>query len=348
MTESFRLRHVNWIVGLFMLVIIVALLVATLVVMNSQNFFAKEVRYYTTISQDELGTLKKGAEVLLKGEVVGRVQKIDFAEGQNLRVTLVILDTSRQDILEGSTVLIRAPLVANPSMEIIRGPSNGQPIAATWENPGYLPLGDTSGANLADVGQSVGQGMAQIVDNFDRARSAITWGMGAFRSLSQTTERGVEPTLSELRSAIQELRETTARSEITLKHTLEDIAETSRTLNDRTKSSAQNLDSNIEEMQQSLAVVERASVERLRGIQDSLDKLNLDIERAVDSFESVMKDIKKVSPELPDTLDGVDNAVGDADDVIDGIKRHPLLRKYVEQEKGTRQAAPSSIRGGGP
>ena len=62
----------------------------------------------------------------------------------------------------------------------------------------------------------------------------------------------------------------------------------------------------------------------------------------------MMDDLKKVSQDLPETKDSIDNAVGDADDVIDGVKRHPLLKKFVDQEKGTRQAAPASVRGGSP
>lgn len=350
MTESFRLRHVNWIVGAFLLLIIAAFLVVTLILLNFQGYFGFNVRYRTTIEQEQLRGLKKGAEVFLKGEPIGRVESIEFGAGRSLIITTKVNQRFKNDIVEDSTVLIRTSIVGSvATLEIIRGPAENSPIVASYDSPGVLPIDPgASGADLADVGSSVGQGMAQIVDNFDRARSAIVWGMNAVRSLSQTTERGVDPAMTELRLAIAELRETTARTEITLKHTLEDIAQTSRTMNDRTKSSSQNLDSNIEEMQQSLAVVERASVERLKGIQQSLDKLNLDIERAVDSFESVMLDVKKVSPDLPETKDSLDNAISDADDVIDGVKRHPLLKRFVDQEKGTRQAAPASVRGGGP
>jgi ABC-type transporter Mla subunit MlaD len=348
MTESFRLRHVNWIVGLFLLIIISAFLVIVLFMTSAKGLLDTNVLYTTNVPQENLGSLKKGAEVILLGEVVGRVSEMKFGDDQIVIVTSSIRDTYKNQIIDGSEVLIIEPIaVGSPHLKIMRGPAGGAPIAASLEIPGNLPLDESTSA-LGDVGNSVGQGMAQIVDNFDRARSAIVWGMNAFRSLSQTTERSVDPAMNELRQAIAELRATTERSEVTLKHTLEDIAETARTMNDRTKSSSQNLDSNIEEMQQSMAVVERASVERLKGIQQSLDKLNADIERAVDSFESVMVDIKKISPDLPDTKDSIDNAVSDADDVIDGVKRHPLLRKYVDQEKGTRQAAPSSVRGGTP
>lgn len=348
MTESFRLRHVNWIVGLFLLIVFAALLGIVLLTLSAQGYLSKNVSYYTDIPQEDLGSLKKGADVLLLGEVVGKVYAIEPIERQRLKITMRIKEVHRENILEDSTVVLRQPLAVGAAhFEILRGPSGGQPIAASLEAPGYLPLGDP-GSSFADVGQIVGQGMAQIVDNFDRARSAIVWGMNAFRSLSQTTERGVDPAIAELRQAIEELRATTARTEITLKNTLEDIAETSRTVSDRTKNSASNLDANIEEMQQSLATVERATVERLRTIQHSIDQLNRDVTRAVDIFESVMADLKKVTPDLPDTIDSMNNAISDADDVIDGVKRHPLLRKYVEQEKGTRQTAPAAIRGGGP
>jgi ABC-type transporter Mla subunit MlaD len=355
MTESFRLRHVNWIVGLFLLLVIAVALGSILAYIFVTDTYGPKLSYRVDMSQEELGSLKKNADVFLLGEIVGKVNTIEFrnethppaqSPDKDLIVTLRIKKAYEASILEGSTVVLRTPLaVGNAHLEIIRGPANRAKLATNEITPAALPLEERDNP-LNDVGNSVGQGMAQIVDNFDRARSAIVWGMGALQRLSQTTERGVDPALEEMRKAIAELRATTARTEVTLKHTLEDIAETSRTMNDRTKSSSTNLDTNIEEMEQSIADVNhnmKVAIEKLnRDLAASLSKFNL----AMDNFNAIAADIKVVTQDLPTTVDGVNNSIEDADDVISGVKRHPLLKNVVPQDQGTRQAAPASVRGG--
>lgn len=352
MTESFRLRHVNWIVGLFLLLIIVIALGSALSVILVTDTFRKKLPYVARVNQDQLGTLKKGAEVFLLGESVGKVQEIAFVDptqpgiepivaGKDIEITMMIREDVRPKILVGSRIIITQPLggIANSHVEIRRG-REPTAIVATNDQPGKLDV-DESDQALNDVARSVNQGMNQIVDNFDRARSSIVWGMNAFRSLSQTSERGVEPALDELRKAIEELRASTARTESTLKNTLEDIAETSRTMNDRTKTSSTNLDTNIDEMEQTIA-------DANQNMKIAIDKINRDLAISLDKFNDVMDDLKKVTQDLPETKDEVDDAVADADDVIDGLKRHPLLKKHIPQDQGTRQTAPAGVRGGGP
>lgn len=345
MTESFRLRHVNWLVGTFLLLVIAIALGSALAVILVTGTWSPRLPYYALVNQDELGTLKKDAEVFLLGESVGKVEQIEFVDGaqvggKDIRIKMQIQAHFKPKILEGSRIIITQPLggITNAHVEIRRG-RGAQPIAASKTSPGVLEVARAE-SPLNDVGASVSQGMNQIVDNFDRARSSIVWGMNAFRSLSQTSERGVEPALEELRKAITELRASTARTETTLKNTLEDIAETSRTMNDRTKSSSANLDANIEEMEQSIA-------EANRNMKIAIDKVNRDLSVSLDKFNDVMDDLKKVTKDLPETKDEVDDAVSDADDVIDGLKRHPLLKNHIPQEQGTRQAPPAGVRGGG-
>jgi ABC-type transporter Mla subunit MlaD len=341
MTESFRLRHVNWIVGFFLLLILGLALGSVLAYIFVTDTFGTKLTYYTIVKQEELGSLRKGAEVFLLGDSVGKVDDIAFVNGKNIKVTMKIRQTPSENIVTNSRVIISQPFAGftNSHVEIRRGDGTTEILPdANGERELKLAVAENQ---LNDVGASVSQGMAQIVDNFDRARSSIVWGMNAFRSLSQTSERGVEPALEELRKAISELRASTARTETTLKNTLEDIAETSRTMNDRTKSSSANLDANIEEMEQSIA-------EANRNMKIAIDKVNRDLTLSLSKFNDVMDDLKKVSKDLPETKDEVDDAVSDADDVIDGLKRHPLLKNHIPQDQGTRQTAPSSVRGGSP
>lgn len=359
MTESFRLRHVNWIVGLFLLIVMVVALGSILAYIFVYDVGATRLPYEVFMTQEELGSLKKNAEVFLLGENVGKVESIRFRNetdsplpdgkrDKDIVVTLRIKETYKGEIRKESYVVVSTPLaVGNAHIEIIRGSAASSVLTTSETAKAELPLEEKDNP-LNDVGSSVAQGMAQIVDNFDRARSAIVWGMNSVRSLSQATERGVDPALVELRKAIEELRATTARTEVTLKHTLEDVAETSRTMNNSTKTSSANLDTNIEEMEQHIA-------DANRNLKISIDRLNRDLAVSLNKFnqsmakiDSVVDDFKKVSQNLPDTMDEVNDAVEDADAVIDGVKRHPLLKNHVEQDKGTRQAAPASIRGGGP
>lgn len=345
MTESFRLRHVHWIVGFFLLVIFVIAVGTALAIILATDTLTPRIPYQVNLDQSQLGGLRKGADVFLLGEKVGKVYDIKFSKDSNGRsqvtITLMIIADFREQIVEDSEVVIIQPLaVANPFIEIRRGSSDVPLLAANEPGPGTLTLED-SALGVADMSQNVTQSMAQIVDNFDRARSAIVWGMNAFRSLSQTSERGLEPALDDLRKAINELRDSTRRTETTLKNTLEDIAETSRTMNDRTKSSSSNLDTNIEEMEQTIA-------DANHNLKLAIEKVNRDLSISLAKFNDVMDDLKKVTQDLPETKDEVDDAVSDADDVIDGLKRHPLLKNHIPQNQGTRQTAPAGVRGGGP
>lgn len=348
MTESFRLRYVNWIVGLFLLLIMIIALGSALAVILATDTFVKKSPYIVRVTQEELGSLKTEADVFLLGERVGKVVEIKFEQDpdkivarRDITIRMLIRSDVNKKITADSKVMITQPLggIANSYVDIRRG-SSGVEMAENQENDREFTV-DTSDSALNDVAKSVNEGMAQIVDNFDRARSSIVWGMNAFRSLSQTSERGVDPALEELRKAIAELRASTARTEATLKNTLEDIAETSRTMNERTKTSSATLDTNIEEMEQTVA-------DANRNLKIAIEKVSRDLAVSLEKFNDVMDDIKKVSKDLPDTMDEVNDAVADADDVIDGVKKHPLLRKHVKQEQGTRQNPPSGIRGGGP
>ncbi len=91
MNEPYRLRYTNQIVGAFLVIVLLFVIVLLAVLLRAGNFLADQQNYWIEASQNDIGDLRKGAEVVILGERAGTVTDIQYvAQGDRVRVDLGI------------------------------------------------------------------------------------------------------------------------------------------------------------------------------------------------------------------------------------------------------------------
>jgi ABC-type transporter Mla subunit MlaD len=324
---------------------------------QSKQLLVGSLPYEARIGQARLGGLRQGTEVFYLGTPVGEVSNIDYiTNSQNLKIKLLIKRTYQDKIFSDTRLELRTRLpVGGVYLELTRGAESRNPMPASEAMPGDFGDVLVSDTTVEDQLAQFRARLDAIVRQFQLTQEAISRSMDSFDSLSKSTEQKVSPTFNEIRRTAESMRDSTIRTEVSATRTLADLSQAARSLESEIKGSSLVLNQNVEQVQKSFAAVQERTEQSLRQFDSSIKGLETDIRVAVAearkvlvTMQSAMRDFKAATRDLPATVDNVNNAVNDADDVIEGVKRHPLLRNHVDQETGTRQTLPSGVRGGGP
>lgn len=282
MNKPLRLRFVNQIVGVFVLFVAVALLVVIFLIGQRQEWGAPEYELHAVVQESELNDLRKGSEVLLLGQVVGKVEEIVYSEsGLSVNVTFSLRESYHDQIYEDSVAFIRRKLAGagDAYVEIMRGPRRERRLE-DGEQITLVPERDPT------------QDLELVVQSMDSIREAF-----------QDVRNAMVPAFDQMTETVEELSDTNEK----LSTILNDVGDVSPRLDE---------------------VVDQTQ-EVLRGGQ-----------RVVNNLQRESEEFQGTSRQLQDGITG-------AQDVIDGLKRHWLLRRYVDQGDHSKTIPPAYVGRGG-
>ena len=128
MTQKFKFRYVNEIVGGFVLLVFLLLLVGVLIAGHAQHWFEGMGEIDLKFPPEGSMELQKGAEVMLLGAKVGSVQDINVDDEGNITGSIRVRGPFMRFVREDSIALVKKKMVVTGDafIELTRG--TGEPL----------------------------------------------------------------------------------------------------------------------------------------------------------------------------------------------------------------------------
>lgn len=135
---SFKFRHMEKIVGFFMLAGILILLITIIFMGREQRWFEQKF-YLRTVFNSGKG-LNRGMDVKINGLTVGNVTHIYFNNENKIEVKFTVFSEYIDKIRQNSYVFREAPLIGSGFLNITLGTRRGSPVG----NNAYLYSQDST------------------------------------------------------------------------------------------------------------------------------------------------------------------------------------------------------------
>ncbi len=330
--QRFKFRHVNEITGTFVILVVVVLIAAIVWTGYRQRWFRGMVTLWIVLPEAGAAGIKQGSEVYFLGTLVGTVSDVIVDAAGRMEAETRIRSDFFKFVREDSFAVVKKKfgVAGDAYFDIMRG--QGQP----------LPKKDTS-----------------IICK-DLA--------GTMEATIEEARRAVLPVLEKLSTSLDTL---TALGE-----KLGTGLDTWTTLGEKLSAGADswtNLGTNLDESRQHLEQLIRrldgivAGVEQGKGtagklltqstladdLQTVLDKGNV----SMDQLQDILKDVQVASAhlsavgealaveakDLPGVVLQTQQTLHEMERLIEGIERHWLIRKYIEQRQPNTRIPPSEV-----
>lgn len=361
---KFRIKHADRIVGLFVLVAVGLICVIVILLGANQRWFSKNYAFKSRFSSG--AGLPPGTAILMRGFQVGKIRKITLTEDNQVDADFIIFDTyypkvRQHSLLElsvspiglGSQLLFHPGKGDNVLAEGAFIPSadspEGQAIIeqALAEIPprddtisrliaGLNPLLENASRTLVTVnrtltevnralaGQSTGP-LGDIVGDVSKAAAELPRTVSSAADLLQGVEGRADALLGELQGILESVNAVSASLALAAKQ-MEDPTGLVPKLLDPKGSMKTFLDDN------------NALYNKVLGMMG-------DIERSVRSLREIMGSLSSEMPKIASLLEEGKTTLQKTQDVLEGLKNNPLLRKGIP-ERQEQQSLYRSMREG--
>lgn len=354
MNEVYRLRYTNQIVGAFLLVFIVLLLVLSFTVFRLGDRFGAKDRYWIETSESEVHELHPGTEVLILGKPVGEVLDLSYLDnGRGVRVDIQLNRQPYTVVYEDSVVRLERKFgVGTPVLVIRRDVSAGQSSRPLLANQRIQYFS----SELDRVDQLTDQ-VKQITKSFQEIQLVAEPTLESVKTtgerLQGSLEQAIDPAFQKSQLASDSFLETNRR-----------IQETTQNLESQIEKFVNRADQILEQdLKTTLSAVQRSNV----VIQDSANQvgstsrtLNSQMVETLDLVRETSETVRQLAlqtqsligvlnqeaEDLPGTTHRVNDTMSEAQQLVEEIRSHWLLRRYRQEKSPTPQLNPSTIRGG--
>lgn len=299
MSDAFKFRFVNEIVGVFVLLVIVLLIAGIVLAGQAQGWF--KPRYEISVSLPPEGSfgLREGAEVQVLQTPVGLVHRIVVRDDGEMEARLRIQGEFTRFVREDSVATIRKKftVAGDAYVEISRGkgealPRRGAHIACRTDADLIMQV---QGA-LEDV-------RFNAVEAMDRLKALVAEHTALAAQL-----RSPEGSLQQLLSNLDTITAGLAKGEGTAGRLLRDP-------------------SAADELERLLASL-NDTVKRVGAVLESL-------EGTVDVLPDIAHSVDRQLQDVPQLVRQAERTLLETERLIRGFQQHWLVRKYIEEEDAT-------------
>ena len=354
MNEVYRLRYTNQIVGVFLLLFLALIIVLSFTVFRLGNRFGAKDRFWIEASEEEVHELHPGTEVLILGKPVGEVLDLSYLEdGSGVRVDIQLTKQNTAMVFEDSVVRLERKFGVGTPVLVIRRDSrerlSAKPLAANQRILSFLP-------NLDRVDQLSDQ-VKQIRESFQEIQEVAEPTLESMRvtgeRLQGSLDRAVDPAFRKSQEASdsflqtnEQIRETT----INLEGRVADlVGRTERMLDQDVRMTLSAIQRSNEVIEQAASQVGETSktldaemIQTLSMVRETSEA----IRQLAAQTEVLIEVLNEEAEDLPGTTVRVNNTMSEAQQLVQEIRSHWLLRRYRQENGTTKQLDPSSIRGG--
>lgn len=349
LSRGHKLRYANQFVGAFILLVVGLLFVGMVVLIRSKNWLTPKVEIVAYLPEDDLNGLQVNTPVQILGERVGKVTKITYETQQTerlqqwwsanarlpanfLRIELEVV-ADKFNGLGGMTPRIhvrrRMAGVGDVYFELMRGRERKdfyviQPEKSAQDE--IRTMTELMGEVQRDF-ETIRQTLERSSANFDESSADIIQTSQRVRELSESLLE-LTPKLPRLADSVEQTSEDMRVTSERFRETTEQISQSNRQL--------QNVLTDAEEVSPRLLPIARQTEQLLQTSQVVADRLK-------DESESLPGTVN----EFRSTMGGFQDTVGDAQEVIDGLRQNWLIRRHVAQPEQPSRVPTSKVRVGG-
>ncbi|HBJ38600.1 MAG TPA: hypothetical protein DDZ51_28395 [Planctomycetaceae bacterium] len=349
LSRGHKLRYANQFVGAFILLVVGLLFVGMVVLIRSKDWLTPKFPIVAYLPEDELNGLQVNTPVQILGERVGKVIDITYETKQSaelaawwppnerppthfLRVDIeVAADAIERLGPMTPRIYVRRRMagVGDVYLELMRGRATQdfyviQPEKSAQDE--IRTMTQLMGEVQRDF-EIIRQNLERSAANFDESNSDIIKTSQRVRELSES--------LLELSPKLPKLAESVER-------TSEDMRVTS----ERFRETTQEISQSNRQLQNVLTDAEEVSP-RLLPIAKQTEQLLQTSQVVADRFKDESESLPGTVNQFRDTLGGFQDTVGEAQEVIDGLRQNWLIRKHVAQPEQPSRVSPSKVRVGG-
>jgi len=313
MNKPVKLRYANQLVGAF--VLIVALFVAGIIIFvaRQQEWGAPTFRLHAFIADEALDGLRKGTEVVLLGQKAGEISSIDYfydpaSPDNDLEITMVLRRVPFQEqILAGSEAHIRHHLAGagDAYLEIKRGPRGGRVL----DDGDILPI--VPEPTTTDRFEEIEHKIERIALSFEAVRDSM---LPALQNINTFAVQG-QASNAQLQHVLSDFEDVSPR--------LRPLADKADAVLTDMENFTPRLDPLANQAQDVLADLQDVGP-RLRPLTDRAQEV-------LDESKEITDSIRSETDQLSGTVRSVRDTVDSAQDVLDAMRSHWLLRRYIKQ-----------------
>jgi phospholipid/cholesterol/gamma-HCH transport system substrate-binding protein len=298
---TFKFKYTDKIVGLFIILSLFLLLIASILILFNQKIFTKKFYFFTQFSDAE--GLKINKEIIFKGFKIGKIKKIDLNRENFVNVEFYIYGGFIDKIKEDSVINKASNPITGSTLMFIPNIRNTR-IADEYS---YIPSLDTKeGEMLITLGEVEKQAdsISNIIDNIDIFLASLN-------SDHNASDNSIARILVNSADIVESIRNEMEN----IDQILYNIKILSRRIRNPDGLVRRMLDPDGEIM--------------FNAIQSSLDNLEIMMAELTAFSQFINGQSKQIETLL---LEGK-MTMEEAQDVIEGIKNNPLIRGGIEEKK---------------
>jgi phospholipid/cholesterol/gamma-HCH transport system substrate-binding protein len=318
MKQRFKFRHVNEITGIFVILIVVVLIAAIVWTGYRQRWFRGTVTLRIVLPEAGAAGIRQGSEVYFLGTLVGTVSNVIVDAAGRMEAGTSIRSDFFRFVREDSSAVVKKKfgVAGDAYFEITRG--QGQPLPKKDASIICKELPGTLETAIEEVRSAV----LPVVEK-------LSVGLGTWTTLGEKLSAG---------------------------------ADAWTRLGTNLGESGQHLDQLIGRLDRIVAGVEQGKGTAGKLLTDPaladdlktiLDKGNV----SMDQLENILKDVQLASTDLsavsealaieakdlPGLVLQTQQTLHELERLIEGIERHWLIRKYIEQRHPNTRIPPSEV-----
>jgi phospholipid/cholesterol/gamma-HCH transport system substrate-binding protein len=304
MEERFKFRHVNAITGTFVLVIVVVLIAAIVLTGRSQRWFRDNVTLRIVLPETGAAGIQQGSEVYFLGTLVGTVSDVIVDAAGRMEARANIRRDFFRFVRADSSAVVKRKLFV-------------------W--------GDAYFEITRGQGQPLPEKNASIICN-EHLPSAM-------EATLEEVRREAVPTLKKLSAGLD---------------TWTKLGTDLITTRERLDQLIGRVDNMAADLQESKGTVGKLLTDP--EVADELKALLVKANRSVDELQVTLNNLQKASTNLPMISDALSEAkdlpglllqtqqtLHEIESLVQGMQRHWLIRKYIEQPQPNPRIAPSEV-----
>ncbi|MGB9698204.1 MAG: MlaD family protein [Thermodesulfobacteriota bacterium] len=339
MKMYFRIKHIDRLAGIFVILALILILITIVFVARGQKWFSKRQPYLVVF--DRVGGIKPGTDVTISGMQVGRVKSLRLNEERKVEITLEIFDDYKDYLRKDSSATVISGLLGGKTVEITPGspdqallrPGETIPSQEPRELTDFLkgldlqaPLkkAEATLGNLEAISAKLKdpQGeLFRLLNNIEFISQQLRQGEGNIGAILQDKKiyNELSTTLTSLRRSAEHLEKTTERA--------------SRFAADLPKLS-NDLENYLKEVPKILGDVERATArlpevtEKIQKATDEMPVIAGNLKEITKDVRAVTENLKKVAPEIPELVSASQESIEEAEKLLQTLRNHWLIRGW--------------------
>lgn len=351
MKMYFRIKHIDRLAGIFVILALVFILITIVFVARGQKWFSK--RYSYLVIFDRVGGIKPGTDVTISGMEVGRVKSLRLNEERKIEITLEIFADYKDYLKKDSSATVISGLLGGKTIEITPGSPDQTPLHPGETIPAQEPRELTDFLKGLDLKSPLKKAEATLT-NLEAISAKLKEPQGELFTLlkniefiSEQLRRGEgnmgailqdKKIYNELNATLTSLR----RSAAHLEKTTENASRFSADLPNLTS----DLERYLKEIPNILEDVKKATG-RLPEVTEKMQKTAAEMPVIADNLKEITKDVrmvtenlKKAAPEIPELVSTSQESLEEAEKLLQTLRSHWLIRGWKEK---TPQSLPLEI-----